>query len=109
MNEINKHDLVPLLKKTIKDEGLKEMADDILEYIATVSSCEIRSSLNILEIANMLDQEDLNLNNVSNLIGKKALQIHEEGEYYYDCASAMIKSIRGSDPDAALYYLARLL
>ena len=109
MNEINKKDIVLLLKKTIKDEKLKEMNDDVLEYIATVSSCEIRSALNMLEIANMLDEEDINIENVSKLIGKKALQIDEEGEYYYDCASAMIKSIRGSDPDAALHYLARLL
>ena len=109
MNEISKRDVILLLKKTINEEKLKEMSDDILEYIATVSSCEIRSALNMLEIANMLDLEDLNLENVAKLIGKKALQIDEEGEYYYDCASAMIKSIRGSDPDAALHYLARLL
>ena len=109
MNEISKSDVILLLKKTIKEENLKEMDDNILEYIATVSSCEIRSALNMLEIANMLDKEDLNLENVSKLIGKKALQMDEEGEYYYDCASAMIKSIRGSDPDAALHYLARLL
>ena len=109
MNEIKKSDVILLLKKTIKDENLKCMSDDILEYIATVSSSEIRSALNMLEIANMLEPEDLNLENVAKLIGKKALQIDEEGEYYYDCASAMIKSIRGSDPDAALHYLARLL
>lgn len=109
MNEINKKDVILLLKKTIKEENLKEMDDNILEYISVVSSCEIRSALNMLEIANMLDKEDLTLENVKELIGKKALQIDEEGEYYYDIASAMIKSIRGSDPDAALHYLARLL
>lgn len=109
MNEINKNDVVLLLEKTIQDEGLKPMKKDILEYIATVSSCEIRSALNMLEVANMLDENDLSVENVSKLIGKKSLQIDEEGEYYYDCASAMIKSIRGSDPDAALHYLARLL
>lgn len=109
MNEIEKKDVISLLKKTIKDENLKEMDDTILEYIATVSSCEIRSALNMLEIANMLDKEDLTLNNIKELIGKKALQVDEEGEYYYDIASAMIKSIRGSDPNASLHYLARLL
>ena len=57
----------------------------------------------------MLDEDELNLENAQKLIGKKAFQIDEKGEYYYDCASAMIKSIRGSDPDAALHYMARLL
>ncbi|MCR5232145.1 MAG: replication-associated recombination protein A [Acholeplasmatales bacterium] len=109
MNEINKKDIILLLEKTIKDEKLKEMSPSILEYIAKASSCEIRSALNMLEIANMLDKEDLSLDNVKELIGKKAFQIDEEGEYYYDVTSAMIKSIRGSDPNAALHYLARLL
>ena len=109
MNEVTKDDIILLLKKTIKDKNLKEMSDEILEYITQVSSCEIRSALNMLEIANMLDKEDLTLNNVKELIGKKAFSIVQEGEYYYDTASAMIKSIRGSDPDAALHYLARLL
>lgn len=109
MNEISKEDVIKLLKKTIQSEGLKPMNDEILNYISIVSSCEIRSSLNMLEIANMLDLEDLNLENVKALIGKKSFLIDEEGENYYDVASALIKSIRGSDPDAAIHYLARLL
>ncbi len=109
MNEIKKEDIIILLKRVIKKENMKEMTDDILEYIAVASSAEIRTALNMLEIANMLDKEDLNLENVKALVGKKAFLIDEKGENYYDVASAMIKSIRGSDPDAALHYLARLL
>ncbi len=109
LNEIKKEDIILLLKKTLQKENMKAMSDDILNYIAVVSSCEVRSSLNMLEIANMLDPEDLTLENVKQLIGKKSFAIDEEGESYYDIASAMIKSIRGSDPDAALHYLARLL
>ena len=109
MNEINKNDVISLLKRTIINEGFNEMTDDILEYIAVASSCEIRTALNMLEIASMLDKDDLNLDNVKALIGKKAFLIDEKGENFYDVASAMIKSIRGSDPDAALHYLARLL
>lgn len=109
MNEISKEDVIKLLKKTIRDEKLKPMNDEILNYISVVASCEIRSALNMLEIANMLDEDDLTLDNVKALIGKKAFLIDEEGENYYDVASAMIKSIRGSDPDAAIHYLARLL
>lgn len=109
LNEITKEDVINLLKKTIKAENMKEISDDILNYIAVVSSCEIRSSLNMLEITNMLDQNDISLENVKKLIGKKSFAIDEEGENYYDITSAMIKSIRGSDPDAAVHYLARLL
>ena len=109
MNEISKNDVIKLLKSTINKEGLKPMCDDILHYIAVVSSCEIRSALNMLEICDMLDKEDLTLENVKALIGKKTFLIDEEGENYYDVASALIKSIRGSDPDAAIHYLARLL
>ena len=109
LNEITKNDIIALLKKTIIKENMKQVSDDILNYIAIVSSCEVRSALNMLEITNMLDQEEITLDNVKNLIGKKSFQIDEEGESYYDIASAMIKSIRGSDPDAAIHYLARLL
>lgn len=109
MNEIKKEDIIKLLQKTIVEENLHPLTNDILEYIAVASSCEVRTSLNMLEITNMLDEADLNLENVKNIIGKKAFLIDEKGENYYDVASAMIKSIRGSDPDAALHYLARLL
>ncbi|MCR5114010.1 MAG: replication-associated recombination protein A [Acholeplasmatales bacterium] len=109
MNEISKNDVKNLLKRTIETENFKPLTDDILEYISIASSCEVRSALNMLEITEMLDEDELKLDNVKELIGKKAFQIDEEGEYYYDCASAMIKSIRGSDPDAAIHYLARLL
>ena len=109
MNEISKPDVINLLKQTIKSEGYKPLDDKILEYIAVTSSLEIRSALNMLEIIEMLDEDKLTLENCKELIGKKAFQIDEKGEYYYDIASAMIKSIRGSDPDAALHYLARLL
>ncbi|MDE5715784.1 MAG: replication-associated recombination protein A, partial [Anaeroplasmataceae bacterium] len=109
LNEITKSDIIYLLEKTIQAEQMKPISKDILNYIAVVSSCEVRSSLNMLEVANMLDEEERTLENVRSLIGKKSFAIDEEGEAYYDIASAMIKSIRGSDPDAALHYLARLL
>lgn len=109
LNEITKKDIIDLLKRTIIKEKMKPVNDEILNYIAVVSSCEVRSALNMLEITNMLDLEEITLDNVKALIGKKSFAIDEEGESYYDIASAMIKSIRGSDPDAAIHYLARLL
>ncbi len=109
MNEISQEDIVKLLKNVIKKENYQEISDEILNYISVVSSCEIRTSLNMLEIVNMLDKEDLTLDNVKKVVGKKVFAIDDKGENYYDVASAMIKSIRGSDVDAALHYLARLI
>ena len=109
LNEIKENDIINLLNKTIAEENLRKTDIDILKYIANASSCEVRTALNMLEMVNLLDEKNYNLENVVKLIGKKSFLIDEKGENFYDCASAMIKSIRGSDPDAALHYLARLL
>ncbi len=109
MNEIKQSDIILLLQRTIEKEKFFPIPLDILNYISIVSSCEVRTALNMLEIITMMDKEELTLENVKALIGKKAFLIDEKGENYYDVASAFIKSIRGSDPDAALHYLARLL
>ena len=109
MNEITPSDIVSLLNKTIEKENMPKIPSDIIKYISIASGNDIRTALNMLEIVSMLDEAELTLDNAQKLIGKKAFLIDEEGENYYDCASAMIKSIRGSDPDAALHYMARLL
>lgn len=109
LNEIKKADVIALLKKTAEQEGFKNISEEIFDYLAIASSCEIRTALNMLEIVSLLDEKDLNLDGVKELIGAKSFAIDQQGENYYNIASAMIKSIRGSDPDAALHYLARLL
>ena len=109
MNEITKEDIIILLNKTIKAEGYIDIPNDIINYIASCAKNDIRTALNMLEVISMLDKDELTLDNAYKIIGEKAFLIDEKGEYYYDCASAMIKSIRGSDPDAALHYMARLL
>lgn len=109
MNEISIDDIVTLINRTIEKENLPKIGNDIIKYIAYSSGNDIRTALNMLEVVSMLDKDELTLENAQKLIGKKSFLIDEEGENYYDCASAMIKSIRGSDPDAALHYMARLL
>ena len=109
MNEITKEDIIILLNKTIKAERYIDIPNDIINYIASCAKNDIRTALNMLEVISMLDKDELTLDNAYKIIGEKAFLIDEKGEYYYDCASAMIKSIRGSDPDAALHYMARLL
>ena len=79
MNEIKEDDIILLLKKTIESQKFNQLSDDILKYIAVASSCEIRTALNMLEITTMLDKDDLTLENVMQLIGKKAFLIDEKG------------------------------
>lgn len=109
MNELKKEDIVTLLKRVTKSESLVELSDEIYNYIATASACEARTALNMLEMVNLIDVNEISLNSVKEIIGSKVISLDDKGEAFYDIASAMIKSIRGSDPDAALHYLARLL
>ncbi len=111
LNEINRNDIVLLLRNTIKKEKLfkSSISDEILEYIASSSGLEIRTALNMLESISLLEENEITLENCEKLLGKKALRVDGKEEYYYDLFSALIKSIRGSDPDASLLYLSRLL
>ena len=107
LNEIKKNDLIDLLKKAIIKANLKDIPNDVLDYIAVSSSMEVRTALNMLEVVSMLDE--INLESAKEVIGAKSFAADQNGLNYYDLLSAMIKSIRGSDVDAAMHYLARLL
>ena len=111
MHPITKDDIISLLKRTIKKEGLfKEypLNDEIIEFVADKSGCEIRTSLNMLESLTLLDGE-VTIEKASDILGKRPLKLDEKGISYYDILSAFQKSIRGSDVDASLHYLARLI
>ena len=112
LNSINKDDIVKLLKKTIKKEdSLKSITikDEILEYIASSASGEIRTALNMLEAVSLLGNDEITLELAAKICGKPQLRLDGSEDNYYDCLSALQKSIRGSDPDASLHYLARLI
>lgn len=111
MNAISKPDIIKLLQNVLKSEDIfkdKTIPLEVLDYIATASSCEVRASLNMLEAISLIDGE-ITISKAEQLIGKKVIPLDQNGENYYDILSALIKSIRGSDPDAGLHYLARLL
>ena len=85
-----------------------------VNYLANTSDGDARKVLSILETAVIsLDKGqsliELNLHDVRNATGTRAVQYDGTGDEHYDCTSALIKSIRGSDPDAGLYWLARML
>ncbi|MFN9918046.1 MAG: replication-associated recombination protein A, partial [Pirellulaceae bacterium] len=87
-------------------------ADEALDYLATIVEGDARKALNALEIA-VLSSTDrpvrLNLELARESIQAKTIQFDPSGDQHYDLASALIKSIRGSDCDAALYWLGRAL
>ena len=80
-----------------------------LELLATLSGGDARTMLNLVEFAAGLEEKDLEPDQLKTRLPEIVLRGDREGDSHYELASALIKSIRGSDPDAALYYLASLV
>ncbi|MDY6954126.1 MAG: replication-associated recombination protein A, partial [Thermodesulfobacteriota bacterium] len=114
-------ELTAILKRALKDgdKGLKrlsvQVALEALEYLAWSADGDARAALNNLEAAASLVQEkDAKERKITRAVveaalEKKALRYDKAGDEHYDLISAFHKSLRGSDPDAALYWLARML
>ena len=96
-----------------------EFEEGALEHIAEIAAGDARSLLNALELAVETTPESfppaegeriyISMETAEESIQKKAVLYDKEGDYHYDTISAFIKSIRGSDPDAALYWMARMV
>jgi putative ATPase len=116
LNELSKNDLTKILNNAIsKDEFLKSLNIEIndSEYLIYLSGGDARILLNILEasVVQELNSEKIILSEkvFQNVVQQKNIIYDKAGEEHYNIISAFIKSIRGSDPDAALYWLARML
>ena len=100
-----------------KDRGLAQyeptIDDDALEFLAEVSDGDARRALGALEVAVLSSQSPHRLRltaaTIADAVQRKAIRYDPTGDDHYDAASALIKSIRGSDPDAGIYWLARML
>ncbi len=110
MNSINENDIINLLHNCIKMDEFKhlDIDDDVIKMIAANCGCEIRTSLNMLESLELLNGK-VTISNAKAVIGTKAMRLDSKEDNYFDLLSALQKSIRGSDVDASLYYLARLI
>lgn len=121
LQPITPDDLVRLLERAIKDcqrgFGARPInaSADALRHLATVSEGDARKCLNALELGILSTPPNsegvipFSLREAEECIQRKAVVYDRDGDQHYDTASALIKSIRGSDPDAALYWLARML
>ena len=121
LESVATEDLLPVLRRALddKERGFGEMNIEVdpaaLDHLAVMSDGDVRKALTSLELAVLTTppEEDgaihLTLAVAEESIQRKAIVYDADGDAHYDTASAFIKSIRGSDPDAALYWLAKML
>lgn len=113
-NEIKKA-LIRVIKFIEKEENVEVIAsDDVLEYIATLAAGDVRRAINFLELCNLSStiknkSKKISLDTATQLNFSGNIRYDKAGNEHYDTLSAYQKSMRGSDPNAAIYYLARLL
>ncbi|AMG60525.1 replication-associated recombination protein A [Staphylococcus lugdunensis] len=117
---LNEEDIKVALIRAIEDDsrGLASyhphIDEDAIEYFSTQSQGDVRSALNALELAVLSADEDngerhVTLTDAQDCLQKGAFVSDKDGDMHYDVMSAFQKSIRGSDVNAALHYLARLI
>lgn len=109
--------LVAILRRALTDEeyGLGKKAlivtDDLLEDIGRFVDGDARMALNILEQVGAMVRSggEITIEIIEKVLGRRVYRYDKKGNNHYDVISAFIKSMRGSDPDAVLYYLARMI
>lgn len=121
LKPLSKDDIKKLIIRAIEDkeDGLgiykARVTEDALDFLADNSNGDARTALNAIELGVLSTQRsedgyiDITIDVASECIQKRVLNYDKNGDNHYDTISAFIKSMRGSDPDAAIYYLARML
>ena len=120
LNPLTEDDIYKVLKRSlVSEDGLAsyniKIEDETLRKIAEVSNGDVRTALNGLEIAVLTTEMDKDgYIHITNEIAKECVQqrkavFDKNGDSHYDNISAFIKSMRGSDPDASIFYLARAI
>ena len=109
LRSLNVAEVVTLLQRGLVRVG-KSAAQDLLEQIAIYANGDARTAFNILEsAASASTGEEISTGTLESCINRKVLLYDKSGEEHYNLVSALHKSIRSSDADAALYWLARML
>ncbi|MCR5002077.1 MAG: replication-associated recombination protein A [Lachnospiraceae bacterium] len=121
LKPLSKGDIGELIRRAIYDEA-KGMGsygavidDDAADFLADMANGDARAALNAIEIGVLTTDRSqdgkihITLDVAQECIQKRAIKYDKTGDNHYDTISAFIKSMRGSDPDAAVYYLARML
>lgn len=121
LEALEKEDIIELLKRAVydKEKGMgsynADISEDALEFLADVSDGDARNALNAIELGVLTTTpgEDgkihITIEVAEECIQQRAIRFDKDGDSHYDTISAFIKSMRGSDPDAAVFYLAKML
>lgn len=121
LHALNQEDIRTLLKRAVydKEKGMgtfhAQIDQDALDFLADISGGDARSALNAVELGILTTERSkdgiihITLDVASECIQKRVVRYDKTGDNHYDTISAFIKSMRGSDPDAAVYYLAKML
>ena len=121
LKKLSNEDIRELLKRAVTDveKGMgsynAQIDDEALDFLADVCNGDARAALTAIELGVLTTDrsEDgiihVDINVASECIQKRVISYDKNGDNHYDTVSAFIKSMRGSDPDAAVYYLARML
>ncbi len=121
LNPLKASDIEKIIRKAIKDSengiGIYnvQMSDEAISFLSDISNGDARVALNTLELAVLSTEKNntgsiiIDLDDIKECVQKKNMNYDRNGDYHYDVISAFIKSMRGSDPDAAVHYLARMI
>ncbi|WP_058486224.1 AAA family ATPase [Defluviitalea phaphyphila] len=121
LKPLSKDNIKNIILKALKDKekGLgsynAEITKEALEFLADVADGDARAAINAIELGVLTTSPDedgkihITLKVAEECIQKRAINYDKDGDNHYDIISAFIKSMRGSDPDAAVYYLARMI
>ena len=121
LKPLEKQDIKELVLRAVYDENKGmgiyggDITDEAAEFLADVANGDARAALNAVELGILTTEKSedgkihITLPVAAECIQKRAVRYDRDGDNHYDTISAFIKSMRGSDPDAALYYLAKML
>ena len=110
VSPLSKEAIKKVIRRAAKEEGVEtKLLPEAVDYLAELSGGDARSALGDLELAISLARGEIDVETVKTAAGKKVPGYDKKGDAHYDNISAFIKSMRGSDVDAALYYLARMV
>src|SRR5574344_221175 len=121
LKELDQEDIRILIDRAItdKEKGMgsfnAKITDEAAEFLADIAGGDARTALNALELAILTTERGtdgkihVTVDIIEDCIQKRNLRYDKDGDNHYDTISAFIKSMRGSDPDAVVYYLARML
>ena len=121
LKSLDKEDIKTLLRRAVYDveKGMgsyrAEITEDALEFLADISGGDARNALNAIELGILTTERSadgkihITIDVAQECIQKRVVRYDKTGDNHYDTISAFIKSLRGSDPDAAVYYLAKML